>query len=308
MRAANDLNPGNYVKLLKKAAKDSNFKCEVLQKKLKTMKAVALAEPLAHDDAAIVKLTYQPKKKSTKSLCLVGKGITYDTGGTCLKPAQYMLGMNGDMGGSAVAFSTLMALSKLEAPFKVTCYLAIADNDIGSKAFRPNEVVTALNGKTVETIHTDAEGRMVLADTLCLVSKEKYDLTLNYATLTGACVRAIGTTFSGVFSHNEELAMLAKDAGKDSGERVWPFPLDKDFGECLKSDIADIKQCRPTGGVDHIEAAYFLSEFVKDKDSWLHVDLSSIENPGGLAHVGTENTGFGVRFSLELIKKSGFKL
>ena len=312
MRAANDLNPGNYVKYLKAEAKKLGLKCEVYsQKKLKTMGAeafIAVAKASAHEDAAIVKLSYSPSKKTSKKLCLVGKGITYDTGGTCLKPAQYMLGMNGDMGGSAVAFATIAALSKLKVNFNVSCYLAISDNDIGSNAFRPNEIVTALNGKTIETIHTDAEGRMVLADTLCIASKEKANLMMSFATLTGACIRAIGTTYSGVFSHNDDLGFKAISAGKDSGERVWPFPMDKDFSDCLKSDIADTKQCRPTGGVDHIEAAYFLSEFVEDKKNYIHMDLSAMENAGGLAHVPTENTGFGVRFNFKFLEENGFRL
>ena len=185
---------------------------------------------------------------------------------------------------------------------KVSCYLAISDNSIGDEAYRPNDVVTSLKGKTIEVVHTDAEGRMVLADTLHLASQDKPDLMMDFATLTGACVGAIGTTYSGAFTNRDEFHSLIVEAGKRSGERAWTFPLDDDFGECLKSDIADIKQCRLKGGVDHIEAAYFLREFVAKDVPWIHMDLASSGNSGGLAHVPTDCTGFGVRLCSQIIK------
>ncbi len=165
--------------------------------------------------------------------------------------------MHQDMTGSAVALASFLYLVQTEAPFELKCYLALVENSIGPAAYKQNDVVLASNGTSIEIVHTDAEGRMILADTLALASKEKPDLIMDFATLTGACIQALGTTYSGIFSKTERLNDLAIQAGKESGERVWPFPMDADFEDSLKSDIADVKQCRLKGGVDHIEAALF---------------------------------------------------
>ncbi len=307
MQAGNDLTPKRYVQTLKKQAMESELGFEFLsQKKLQTLGAgafLAVAQGSAHQDAGIVKLTYEPaKKKGVKHLCLVGKGITFDTGGTNLKSAAHMWGMHRDMAGSAVAYALIQLATRERWPIRITAFLAIADNAAGSHAYRQNDVVTALSGKTIEIVHTDAEGRMILADTLHLAAKEKPDLILDFATLTGACVAAISTLYTGAFTNRPAWHQEIITAGQETGERLWPFPLDPDFGECLKSDIADIKQCRLTGGVDHIEAAIFLQEFVGKDVPWIHLDLSAAENSGGLAHVDTEVTGFGVRVGERLIK------
>lgn len=303
MMSGNDLTCKRYHQFLKETAEAEKLAFAfTTQAKLKTMKAgafLAVAQGSAHEDAGIAKLTYAPAK-AQKHLVLVGKGIMFDTGGTNIKSARSMYGMNGDMAGSAVALATLLLAKKQKWPFKVTAYLAVADNMISNHAYRPSDVVTALSGKTIEIIHTDAEGRMVLADTLFMASQEKPDLIVDFATLTGACMHAIGTTYSGAFTNRREFVAKILAAGERSGERTWPFPLDEDFGECLESKIADIKQCRLSGGVDHIEAAYFLKEFIAGDVPWVHVDLSAIENEGGLAHVPTKETGFGVRLAREL--------
>jgi leucyl aminopeptidase len=216
-----------------------------------------------------------------------------------------MFGMHGDMQGSAVALGTLLALTRLKAPFEVHAWLALARNQIGPKAYTQNDVVQACNGVTIEIVHTDAEGRMVLSDTLALATKSKPGLTLDYATLTGACVVALGTRYSGAFTQSAELAKAVIAAGTASGERVWPFPVDADYDEAIDSSIADVKQCIIEGEADHILAARFLSRFV-DKDApWIHVDLAASEHKGGLAHVPTETTGFGVRFTLNLLLDQG---
>ena len=142
---------------------------------------------------------------------------------------------------------------------------------------------------------------MVLADTLALASKQKPGLIMDYATLTGACVYSIGTAYSGIFSNNQDWYPKLIKAGKDSGERVWPFPLDKDYDKMIESNIADVKQCSQEGGVDHILASRFLQRFVKFDTPWIHIDLSSSNRKGGLAHIPTDTTGFGVRFSLNLV-------
>lgn len=234
-------------------------------------------------------------------VALVGKGILFDTGGINLKPHRSMLDMHTDMSGSAVALASLIALSELNAPLAADAWLAITENNIGPSAYRPQEVVRACNGTTIQVIHTDAEGRMVLADTLALAARTRPRLTIDFATLTGACVYALTERYSGVFTNRPKLAARLQAAGADSGERVWNFPLDEDFDSDLESTVADIVQCAVEGKGDHILAARFLKRFIGDENPWVHVDLSSATRRGGLGHVGTEITGFGVRLTLELL-------
>ena len=144
---------------------------------------------------------------------------------------------------------------------------------------------------------------MVLADTLAIASREKPQLMIDYATLTGACITALSSRYSGVFSNRDALHGPLTAAGRDSGERIWPFPLDKDFDEALKSTIADIKQCTLEGEADHILAARFLKRFVADGIDWIHVDLAASNHTGGLGHIPTDTTGFGVRLTLNLLQQ-----
>ena len=303
--AGNDLTPTRYVALATKLAKEHGLKTVFHSlEKLEKLKAGAfLAVAQASDDrgAGILKISYTPSKAS-KRVALVGKGITFDTGGTQLKAGEHMFGMNGDMGGSAVALALVLLAQKQKWPWEVHAYLAIAENAIGPKSYKPNDIVKTMRGKTIEVVDSDAEGRMVLSDTLWLAGKDKPDLMMDFATLTGACLRAIGTSFSGAYSNRPDWIGKIIDSGKRSGERVWPFPGDADYGRCLKSDIADLKQCRLTGGSDHIEAGYFLSQFIPEKTPWLHVDLSAAESEEGLAHVPSKITGFGVRFASEFLR------
>jgi leucyl aminopeptidase len=234
-------------------------------------------------------------------VALVGKGILFDTGGINLKPHRSMLDMHTDMSGSAVALATLLALSELKSPVSADAWLAITENNIGPSAYRPQEIVKACNGTTIQVIHTDAEGRMVLADTLALAARTHPRLTIDFATLTGACVHALTERYSGVFTNRTAFAAELQAAGAASGERVWNFPLDEDFDADLESSNADIVQCAVEGKGDHILAARFLKRFIGDEHPWIHVDLSSATRRGGLAHVSTEITGFGVRFALELL-------
>jgi leucyl aminopeptidase len=287
-------------------ARDEDWKLDFLDQATLRRKhagaflAVAQGSPQA--DAGILHLRYQPARRTRKpALALVGKGICFDTGGMNLKPARHMHGMHEDMAGSAVALGTLLALSRLKVDFPVDCWLALAQNHIGPNAYKQNDVVRAANGISIEVVHTDAEGRMVLADTLYLASRERPALLLNYATLTGSCIQALGTNYSGVFTTDERLRNAAIAAGRDSGERVWPFPMDGDYDALLESQIADIKQCTLDNEADHILAARFLTRFVDPAVRWLHVDLSAVNRKGGLAHVPTDTTGFGVRFTLELL-------
>ena len=306
MLPPNKLTPTEYLKEVKAIARENKWKLEfydeatLKKKKAGAFLAVSQGSPKAN--AGIVRLRYTPKTKTTgKKVFLVGKGICYDTGGTNLKPANYMFGMHEDMQGSAVALGTLLALTKLNFNRPVECWMALAMTHIGSRAYKPNDVITASDGTTIEVVHTDAEGRMVLSDTLALASKEKPSLIMDFATLTGACMYSIGTSYSGVFTNRKDWHTALIKAGEDSGERVWPFPLDKDFDDMIKSDIADVKQCSQESGVDHILASRFLQRFVKNDIPWVHMDLSSSNKKGGLAHIPTDTIGFGVRYSVNLL-------
>ena len=257
--------------------------------------------------AGIAHLKYRPARRkaaaSAPDIALVGKGILFDTGGVNLKPHRSMLDMHTDMGGSAVALATLIALAELRAPLAADAWLAITENNIGPSAYRPQEVVRAVNGVTIQVIHTDAEGRMVLADTLALAARTKPKFMIDFATLTGAAVYALTERMSGVFTNRPALVERLVEAGRASGERVWNFPFDADYDSDLESKVADIVQCAVEGKGDHILAARFLNRFVPQDIPWVHVDLSSSTRTGGLGHINTEVTGFGVRYALELILK-----
>jgi len=302
----NKLDAANYADMLKDLAAGNGWDYKRLSTK-ELAKAgagafLAVAQGNDNDSASIVRLRYRPGAKSSKpELSLVGKGVIFDTGGTNLKPFTSMLDMHGDMQGSAVAVGTLLAITQLKLPMPVDCWLAITENRTGPNAYKSQDVVTALNGKTIQTIHTDAEGRMVLADTLTLASREKPGLMIDYATLTGAVVNAITTRYSGVFTNRAGWHPRLKRTGQNCGERVWPFPIGKEFLSDLESDVADIKQCSPNPTGDHILAASFLAEFVENDTPWVHVDLAASDSKGGLAHIPGDVTGFGVRYSMSLL-------
>jgi leucyl aminopeptidase len=299
----NELPPVQYRKRIAALAKENGWAHDVYDlKKLRKIGAgafVAVAQGSAEEDAAIVHLRYRPKN-AKQTIALVGKGICFDTGGHNLKPAKYMYGMHEDMNGSAVALGALLAASTLKLRVNIDCWLAIAQNHIGPNAYKQNDVVTALNGTTIEIIHTDAEGRMVLADTLTLASRAKPDLIIDYATLTGSMHVALGSRRSGIFANRTEWQARAIEAGERSGERVTAFPLDSDYDVALDSKIADIKQCTDDGNADHILAARFLSKFLDDRP-WIHMDLSASSHTGGLGAVSSDVTGFGVAWTIELL-------
>jgi leucyl aminopeptidase len=305
MLPPNELTPTIYRDRVKKLAQENGWKLEEFDMpKLKKMGAgafYAVGQGSEPQDAAIVHLTYAPKG-AKKNIALVGKGICFDTGGHNLKPAKYMQGMHEDMNGSAVALGILLAATQMKLDVKIDCWLAIAQNHIGPLAYKQNDVVTALNGMTIEIVHTDAEGRMVLADTLTLASRAKPDVILDYATLTGSMAVAVTDRMSGVIANKPELACKAIGAGAVAGERIVAFPYEEDMDSDLDSDIADIKQCTLEGGGDHMLAARFMGKFIENDVAWLHADLSSTNRKGGLGAVQSDVNGFGVGFGLEMIK------
>ena len=304
----NLLDPAHYRKRLRTLAKERGFAIEEYDfKRLKKMGAgafcaVAQGSHGEGGDAAIVRLSWRPRKKGMETLALVGKGICYDTGGHNLKPAKYMAGMHEDMNGSAVALAILCAAAELDLPVAIDCWLAIAKNHLSPTAYAQGDIVRALDGTTIEVVHTDAEGRMVLADALALAAKQKPGLLIDFATLTGSMQVALGQRYSGVFASDATLAAQAVAAGQASGERVCVFPQDADYEPALDSKVADIKQCTLEGDADHILAARFLGRFV-GKAPWMHVDLSASSCNGGLGAVATDLTGFGVAWGIAILKE-----
>ena len=305
----NKLTAATYRRLLGEAAREHDLSLrwldEAALRRLGCGAFLAVSAGNAKRTAGIAHLRYRPprlKRRAAPDVALVGKGILFDTGGTNLKGHRGMLDMHTDMAGSAVALGVLCALAKLRAPLAVDCWLAISENRTGPDAYVPQDVVTAANGLTIQVIHTDAEGRMALADTLVLAGRTAPRLMIDYATLTGACVTALTDRMSGVFVNRPELTPAVMAAGTVSGERVWPFPFEADFDADLDSKVADILQCTEDSKGDHILAARFLGRFVPEGTPWVHMDLSSATRSGGLAHVNTTITGFGVRYTLELLR------
>jgi leucyl aminopeptidase len=313
----NSLDARGYRRLLQELSRrlrlGFKFYGERELKRLRAGAFLAVAQGNGTRDAGIAHLSYRPGVAARRAagrhgaappaVALVGKGICFDTGGTNLKPHKSMLEMHTDMEGSAVALGSLYALHALRSPTAVDCWLAITENRIGPLAYKPQDVVRAHNGTTIQVIHTDAEGRMVLADALSLAAAKKPRAIIDYATLTGACVYALTERYSGAFTNRPEARDLIESAGHSSGERVWCFPMDTDFDTDLESSVADVMQCAADGKGDHILAARFLNRFVPKEIAWLHLDLSAGSRHGGLAHIATDITGFGVRYTLDLLRR-----
>jgi leucyl aminopeptidase len=318
MRPANDLTPKRYRADVAKLAKAQGWKHKEYDfnalKKMGAGAFCAVAQGSNHRDAAIVHLRYVPKASAIRKgkdkgnheamaapIAFVGKGICMDTGGHSLKSAKYMYGMHEDMAGSAVALGILLAATEMKLTTPIDVWLAISQNHIGPDAYHPGDVVTSLNGTSIEIINTDAEGRMVLADTLTLAARSKPRVMFDFATLTGSMIAALANRRSGVFATNDVLAAQASESGIAAGERVTIFPFDDDYDEALDSKIADIKQCLMGGEGDAIYAARFLSKFI-EKTPWVHMDLSAYKNEGGLGAVSAEVNGFGVAWGVAMLK------
>lgn len=305
----NILNSKGYGEEIKRVSKEHGLKVKFHSRaeltKLGAGAFLAVDQGDPESQGGIYEVSYEPKGKSVKDhVALVGKGMCFDTGGYDVKTGGNMVTMKGDMQGSAVALATLAVASKLKLKTPLRAYLAVTENHISPRSYKPDDVVTALNGVSIEIINTDAEGRMVLADALALASRAKPKLIVDFATLTGSAVRAIGSHYGVAFSRPETLHTRILKVAEKSGERMWTFPIVQSYESMLESQVADTKQCVKGGSPDHIMAALFLSKFVDDKIPWIHVDLSASENEGGLAHTDTVFTGFGVLWATDLLQST----
>lgn len=238
------------------------------------------------------------------TLALVGKGVTFDSGGLSLKPSASMEDMKCDMTGAAVVLATMQAAARLDLPVNLRGYLVLTENMPGRKAMKLGDVLTMRNGKTVEVLNTDAEGRLILADALSYAAEGKPARILDLATLTGACMVALGTKVAGLFSNDDGFTKDVLAASKVTGERAWRMPLDNDYRELLKSQVADLKNVGGKWG-GSITAAKFLQEFVAETP-WVHLDIAgpSWADSDGHAH-DAGGTGCFVRTLIELIETSG---
>jgi leucyl aminopeptidase len=219
-----------------------------------------------------VHLSYKASR-ARKTIAIVGKGITFDSGGLCLKPADGMLNMKDDMSGAGAVIGIFSALSELKPRVNVHGIFAATENMPGGSAYKTRDVLRAMNGKTMEIINTDAEGRLILADALSYASSLKPSEIIDMATLTGACVVALGPDMSAIFTANEKLQKGILSAAKAQGEKVWPLPLENEYMEMIKSDVADMKNSGGRWG-GAITAALFLREFVSDGTPWAHLDIA----------------------------------
>ena len=250
-------------------------------------------------------IEYKPKGKITakKKIALVGKGVTFDTGGYCIKPWQGMLEMKADMSGAAVVAGTMLAVAKMNMPIEVIGVIPSAENMINGEAMRPGDVVKTASGKTIEVGHTDAEGRMILADALDYASKQKPNEIIDFATLTGACVVALGLTVAGLFTKNDQLADELYKSGMKTFDRLWRLPMWDDYNKDNESKIADVNNDGGRWG-GAITAAKFLENFVDKKIPWAHIDIAgpAVANEN-TNYNKTYMTGFGVRLMTDYLSK-----
>jgi leucyl aminopeptidase len=252
----------------------------------------------------MVKLTYTPDAElepTGDTLAFVGKGITFDSGGLSIKPADGMIGMKMDMGGAAAVIAAMCALPALGARTAAVSFTPMTDNMINGDAQRPGDVFTARGGTTVEVLNTDAEGRLILADALVLASEEQPTAIVDLATLTGACLVALGDRIAGLMSNDDEFRGRVVGAAAVAGERVWPLPLPADYRKLLDSRVADISNISSARFGGTLTAGLFLQEFVGDGIPWAHLDIAGpayLDSPDG--EQGPGGTGFGVRTLLQL--------
>lgn len=283
--APNVLNSIEYAKRIdadvKSSLKGKGVKVKILNKadlKKEKMGLFLSVNAGSAYEPRLVHLTYTPKKatKNTKHIALVGKGLTFDTGGYSLKPGGSMVGMKFDMGGSATVYGAFRAAVLNNSPYKITCILGMTDNAVSSNATFPDSIVKGRNGTTVEILNTDAEGRLVLADCLDYACDQKPNAIIDAATLTGACLVALGTQVCAVLGNDDKLVNDVLKSAKSSDEYMWQLPIIPEWRDDMKSKIADLKNIGSTRFAGTATAAAFLEKFIKNDISWAHLDIAGV--------------------------------
>lgn len=302
---ANVLNPETFAGIIKKEGTKAGLKVEIwnaerLRKEncggiLGVGAGAAKAPRLAVAE-------YRPKK-AVCHLALVGKGVTFDTGGYCLKGAAHQIGMKMDMGGAAMMFAAACAIAELKLPVRLSLFTPLVENDISSTAYRTTDILQLRKGISVQVDNTDAEGRLILADALTLAGEKKPDYIIDSATLTGACVVALGEDIAGVFGTDSILTGQLLDAAEECGEGMWQLPLHQPYMELLKTTVADCKNIGGSWG-GAITAALFLQKFVPEDQKWIHIDIAGPQmKEEAHEHLGKGAKGFGVKSIVALAGK-----
>ncbi len=298
------LTPQELAKRVKKRFKNSNVKVNVMNfealKKARMNAILSVGSGSANKPLMIV-LHYKPAKVNFK-LALVGKGVTYDSGGLSLKPTDHMVDMKADMSGAATVIGAIDAARTSKLPVEIYGVIPAVENLINGNSYKPGDIVKTASGKSIEVKNTDAEGRIILADALEFASKKKPQAIIDFATLTGACVVALGELMAGLFTKSAWLKEKLLFAGRKTYELLWEMPFNDEYGEQLKSDIADIKNLGTRWG-GAITAAKFLEFFVDQNISYAHVDIAGPSLKNNFTNYWKKwNTGFGVRLMYELLK------
>ncbi len=309
----NEINPETFAQIAKELADQYGFEIEIkdpcwVEKEMPGLWAVGKG---SSTKPRFIHIKYKPKKEAKKKIAFVGKGLTFDSGGLNIKPDQFMKTMKMDKAGACAVLGIFKALGELQklgkAPenIEVHGFIGAAENMPDGNSYRPDDVIKMRNGKTVEVGNTDAEGRITLGDVLTYASEQKPDCIIDMATLTGACVVALGEYTAGIFGNEQEFIDQYLEQSKASGERMWQLPLDDELlRENIKSDIADISNIGKSRYGGAITAAMFLQEFIGEKDGkqipWIHIDIAgpAWANKPYLWHPQTGGTGFGVRTAL----------
>ncbi len=306
----NILTPTEMANRAAKMAKETGLKCEILDEA--RMKKLGMGSLLSvslgsEQPAKLIVLRYTPVKNTAKNsdlLALVGKGITFDTGGISIKPAENMDAMKYDMSGGATVIGTMRAIAHLKPTVPVIGIVAAVENMPDGKASRPSDVVTAMNGKTIEILNTDAEGRLILADAVAYAEKQGATRIVDMATLTGAVIVALGVHHTGIMGNDQAFVDEIVACGKDVGEGYWQLPLGTEYSKDIRSDIADIKNIGPRGKAGTIMGAVFIQEFV-DKAKWAHLDIAGTAwLDTAKPHMAKGPSGVAIRTLLNLVEKS----
>ncbi len=299
---ANYMTPSQMAETAKEIARRYNLECQVFGRE--DMEAMGMGALLgvargSNQAPKLIILSYKGDKHSEKALGFLGKGITFDSGGISIKASEGMDEMKGDMAGAAAVMMALAAIAQLKPKINVTAIIPATENLPSGSALKPGDVLKAMNGKTIEVISTDAEGRLILADALSYAAKQGLSPLVDLATLTGACRVALGTLYSGLFGNDQDLVNKVLRASEKTGEKMWQMPLPEEYKEQNKSEIANVKNTgNRYGGA--ITAALFLAEFI-DNTPWVHLDIAGTAlstKESGYAVKGA--TGVGVRTLVEL--------
>ncbi len=307
---ANILPPTEMAKRAQAMAKAVGLKCDILTEAQMTKMGMGSLMSVSYGSAQPAKmivLKYTPTKSTAKKgemLALVGKGITFDTGGISLKPGENMDAMKYDMSGGATVIGTMRAIALLKPTVPVLGVIAAVENMPDGAASRPSDVVTAMNGKTIEILNTDAEGRLVLADAVAYAEKQGATQIIDMATLTGAVIVALGDQNTGIMGNDQKFIDHIIACGKECGEGYWQLPVSAEYSKQIRSDIADIKNIGPRGKAGTIMGAVFIQEFI-DKAKWAHLDIAGTAwADGARPHQSKGPTGVAIRTLLNLIEKS----